>query len=127
MKIEHFAWDVREPVEMAAWYCENLGFRVVRHILENNQMHFLTDDSGTVCIEIYRNPKVETPDYPNRHPLLMHLALVSEDPEADRRRLELAGATFAEEDKLPDGSHLVMMRDPWGHCLQLCKRGNPFI
>lgn len=127
MKIEHVAWDVEAPREMAAWYCEHLGLRVVRHVPENAEMHFLADDSGTVCIEIYRNPKVETPDYRNQHPLLLHLALVSEDPDADRARLEAAGATFFEEDRLPDGSHLVMMRDPWGVSLQLCKRAKPFL
>ena len=25
-------------------------------------------------------------------------------------------------DDLPDGSRLVMLRDPWGVCLQLCRR-----
>ncbi|MEX0329953.1 MAG: VOC family protein [Puniceicoccaceae bacterium] len=127
MKIEHFAWDMPDPVAAADWYCKHLGFRIVRHNPKGAQMTFLADDSGTVCIEIYRNPKVTTPDYPAMHPLLMHLALVSEDPEADRSRLEAAGATFFEEDKLADGSHLIMMKDPWGVSLQLCKRGNPFI
>ena len=127
MKIEHFAWDMPDPVAAADWYCKNLGFKIVRHIPESAQMTFLADDSETVCIEIYRNPKVATPDYPSMHPLLMHLALVSDDPEADRSRLEEAGATFIEEDKLADGSHLIMMKDPWGVSLQLCKRGNPFI
>lgn len=127
MKIEHFAWDMPDPVKAAAWYCEHLGFKVVRHNPENNLMYFLADESGTVCIEIYRNPKVQTPDYPSMHPLLMHLALVSEDPEADRRRLEAAGASFFEEDRLPDGSHLVILKDPWGVSLQLCKRANPLF
>ena len=116
-----------DPVAAAAWYCEYLGFRIVRHIPEKAEMHFLVDDSGNVCIEIYRNPKVQTPDYPAMHPLIMHLALVSGDPEADRARLEAAGATFVEEDKLPDGSHLVMMKDPWGVSLQLCRRTYPLI
>lgn len=127
MKIEHCAWDVREPSRMAAWYTEHLGFRVIRHIPEKADMHFLADDSGSVCIEIYRNPRVETPDYPAQHPLVFHLALISADPGADRRRLEAAGATFFEEDHLPDGSHLVMMKDPWGHSLQLCRRAEPLF
>ena len=127
MKIEHFAWDVAEPVKLAAWYVENLGFKVVRHIPEKADMHFLTDDEGSVCIEIYRNDRIETPDHAATHPLVMHLALVSSDPDSDRDRLLAAGATVYEEDKFDDGTHLVMLKDPWGVSLQLCKRGVPLV
>lgn len=127
MKIEHIAWDVESPRETAAWYVRHLGFRVVRHLPEKAEMHFLADDSGTVCIEIYRNTKVQTPDYRRQHPLILHLALVSENPDTDRQRLEAAGASFVEEERMEDGTHIVMMRDPWGVSLQLCKRAHPFI
>jgi glyoxylase I family protein len=61
------------------------------------------------------------------HPLLLHLAFVCENPEQKRVELEVAGAIFAEEVRIKDGSHLVMMRDPWGLAIQLCKRGNPML
>jgi hypothetical protein len=32
-----------------------------------------------------------------------------------------------DEVRLKDGSHLVMMRDPWGLAIQLCKRGQPML
>jgi hypothetical protein len=60
-------------------------------------------------------------------PLLLHLAFVSADPEADRSALIAAGATFVKEEHLADGSHLIMMRDPWGLAIQLCKRGQPML
>ena len=28
MKIEHFAYNVSDPIAIAAWYCEHLGFSV---------------------------------------------------------------------------------------------------
>jgi glyoxylase I family protein len=38
-----------------------------------------------------------------------------------------AGASLADEIRLADGSHLVMLRDPWGLAIQLCKRGTPML
>ena len=54
--------------------------------------------------------------------------LNAEDDPADtiRPRLERAGATLFLEEPQPDGSILIMMRDPWGVPLQLCQRTNPF-
>ncbi len=127
MKIEHFAINVKQPREMARWYVEHLEMRIVRSMDVAPCTHFLADDSGQVMIEIYNNPPDEVPDYAKMHPLLLHLAFVSNDPMKDRQKLESAGCTFVEEVKMKDGSHLIMMRDPWGLALQLCKRGNPMI
>jgi len=38
-----------------------------------------------------------------------------------------AGATLVKEEDLADGSYLVMMRDPWGLAIQLCRRGTPML
>ena len=58
--------------------------------------------------------------------LSFHVAVVAPDARAERRRLEAAGATFQSEDVFPDGTCLVMLRDPWGVSLQLCQRARPF-
>lgn len=126
MKIEHVAFNVADPVSTAEWYCKHCGLRVVRHIPQPAQTHFLADADATV-LEIYCNPPDQIPDYRNMNPLLFHLALASSDPTADARRLVTAGATYVEEVKLPDGSHLIMLRDPWGIALQLCKRTKPLL
>ena len=63
MKIEHFALNVAEPVAMAAWYVDNLGFKVARHMDEPPFAHFLEDSSGTGMLEIYNNPPDEVPVY----------------------------------------------------------------
>ncbi|MBC2606135.1 VOC family protein [Pelagicoccus albus] len=127
MKIEHFAINVKDPVAVADWYVENFNMSIARKMDEAPFTHFLKDSVGDVMVEIYNNPKNEVPDYASMNPLLLHLAFVSVNPEADRERLEAAEATFAEEVKLPDGSHLIMMRDPWGFSVQLCKRGEPML
>jgi glyoxylase I family protein len=38
-----------------------------------------------------------------------------------------AGAAFVNEIRLDDGSHLVMLRDPWGMALQLCNRADALL
>lgn len=126
MSIEHIAFNVDDPVSMAAWYCEHCGLRVVRHAPERAQTHFLADESGTV-IEIYRNPPENVPDYPSMHPLQFHLALKSADAQADSQRLTAAGATLVDEVRLDDGSHLIMMRDPWGVAWQVCQRATSLL
>lgn len=127
MKFEHFAINVDDPLVMAAWYAQNLGLTVVKQVNEPPFKTFLTDDSGAIMLEIYRNSKVKVPDYWTMDPLVVHLAFVSHDPEEDIRRLVDAGAVLVSEDRSDDGSHLVMLRDPWGLALQLCKRATPMI
>ena len=126
MKIEHIAYNVADPVAVAAWYCTHLGLKVVRHKPEPCQCHFLADDETTV-LEIYCNPSDEVPNYANWNPLLFHLAFTSEGPTVDSARLIAAGATAVSNDQLADGSHLVMLRDPWGLALQLCKRATSLL
>lgn len=127
MRIEHIALDVADPQAMAAWYGTHFGLKIVRHIPQPAQTHFLVDDAERTYIEIYRNPAVETPDYPNQHPLLLHLAFDSDNPTEDRDRLQDSGAKVFSDEQFDDGTHLVMMRDPWGLAFQLCKRGKPLI
>lgn len=127
MKLEHFALNVENPVAMADWYVTNLGLRVVRQMPEAPFTTFLADDSGRIMIEIYLNPADEVPLYREMNPLLVHLAFVSENPEQDKNRLIKAGANLVTDQHLADGSHLVMLRDPWGLALQLCKRGKPML
>ena len=127
MKLEHFALNVEKPLAMAAWYVEHLGLKVVKQQSEPPYMTFMADDSGRIMIEIYCNPANEVPPYIEMNPLLVHLAFVSEDPAKEKERLVKAGASVESDQQLEDGSHLVMLRDPWGLALQLCKRGKPML
>lgn len=127
MKFEHFALNVEDPQSMRSWYTAQLGLQVVRQMEESPHTTFLADSSGTIMLEIYNNPAADIPPYRSMHPLLVHLAFVSEDPKKDLERLQQAGATLVNEQHLPDGSHLLMMRDPWGLAIQFCKRGVPML
>lgn len=128
MKIEHVAINVEDPLQMARWYVEHLGFTVKRRVMEAPWAHFLADDSGTVMIEIYGNDSVPLPDYRAMHPGILHLAIVSDNVDADVERLTSAGASLdGEIQRLPNGDVMTFLRDPWGFTLQLVKRGQPMI
>lgn len=127
MKIEHFAINVEHPLEVADWYKEYLNFNIVKQEKESPYTTFLADDSGRIMIEIYNNPADQVPDYSEMDPLILHLALVSEDPAEDKKHLIEVGAKEVSDEILDDGSHLVMLRDPWGLSLQLCKRSTPML
>jgi glyoxylase I family protein len=114
-------------VTMAAWYTKHLGFEIVRRVTTTPYTHFLRESGGAVMLEVYHNPPDQVPSYSQMNPLLLHLAFVSADPEADKSALLAAGATLVKDEHLTDGSHLVMMRDPWGLAIQLCKRGQPML
>lgn len=127
MLFEHFALNVPDSKAAADWYAAHLGFKIVRALEGAPFTRFLADESGRVVLEVYSNPAAPFPNYAAQHPLIFHWALVSANPDADRARLEKAGATFAYVDDLPDGSRLTMLRDPWGIALQLCRRAKPMM
>ncbi|HSU57472.1 MAG TPA: VOC family protein [Candidatus Dormibacteraeota bacterium] len=128
MKIEHVALQVPEPIVMADWYVKHLGFSIARSSGEPAHARFLKDSSGSVMLEIYRNPKASVPEYTKIDPLWLHIAFVSHDPASDRDKLVAAGATVVEEVvKTPSGDELVMLRDPWGVAVQLVKRAESMV
>lgn len=126
MRFEHFAINVPDARATAAWYVQHLGLQIARRREDSPYTHFLADASGRVILELYSNPAATCLPFPSQHPLVFHIAFVSTDTSADRSRLEAAGAAFVLEETPPDGSSLLMMRDPWGIALQFCLRTTPF-
>jgi len=126
MTFEHFAFNVPDARAQAAWWVKNLGLAVGRKRDDAPYTHFLADATDRIFVELYSNPSAAIPDYGQMNPLVFHVAFVSTDTFGEKARLENAGATFVLEDKLPDGTSLLMMRDPWGVPLQFCQRARPF-
>ncbi|NLD72093.1 MAG: VOC family protein [Chloroflexi bacterium] len=128
MRIEHVAFNVKDPVAVAAWYTEHLGMRIVRQAGPPVYTTFLAAETDHVLLEIYHNPPDAVPDYANMDPLLFHIAFECDDLDAERDRLLAAGATVqAPLLTTPDGDQLLMMRDPWGLAIQLAKRAKPMV
>ncbi len=128
VKIEHLAWNVEDPISVARWYVENLGFTIKRQIDAPPWIHFLADDSGTVMLELYGNPAIDVHGFADIPAMGLHLALVTDDIEADMARLtEAGGSPDGEINANESGDRLGMIRDPWGFCLQLVQRAVPMI
>ena len=128
MRIEHVAFNVEDPLSMARWYVEHLGFEVRRRVMESPWAHFMVDSTGSTMLEIYGNPDVPLPDSRAMHAGTLHLALLSEDVEADIARLSAAGGNLdGDIQNTPAGDTLAFVRDPWGFTLQLVKRAQPML
>jgi catechol 2,3-dioxygenase-like lactoylglutathione lyase family enzyme len=128
MNIEHIAFQVSDPAAMADWYVQHLGCSIKRSAGEPSFVRFVMDGSGDAMMELYHNPSVSVPDYRAMHPMILHVAFVSANPQADRDRLVAAGATVEDSyTRTPAGDELVMLRDPWGVALQLVKRADPML
>jgi glyoxylase I family protein len=126
MRVEHIAFQVKEPAAVADWYVRALGFRVARHAGGPANTHFLADEAGRVVLELYNNPAAPQPDYASMHPLMLHVAFVAEDIMATHARLLAAGATnFSAPETTPSGDQFAMLRDPFGLPLQLVRRKTP--
>lgn len=126
MVFEHFALNVINVDKVVSWYVENLNLKVVSRQNMPPFMTFLADSSDRVIMEVYHRPDEIITEFSKQHPLTFHVAFVSENAPEDRLRLEKKGASFFEEVKKEDGSHLIMLRDPWGMPLQLCQRNAKF-
>ena len=127
MNMEHVALNVADPVAMTAWYTEHFGMEMVRGISEPPYTRFLADADRNVVVEIYRHEHIPVPAYGEMDPLLLHLAFSTDNADAEIGRLTEAGAESIEDQRLPDGTRLVMLRDPWGLAIQLCQRTEPLL
>jgi glyoxylase I family protein len=127
LNLEHIACNVADPAAIAGWYVEHLGMRVARHAGGPSNIHFLADAAGRSVIELYCNAADPVPDYAAMNPLRFHIAFAVDNADADaaREALVAAGATLVDDKTMPDGARLLMLRDPWGMALQLCKRPTP--
>jgi glyoxylase I family protein len=128
VKIEHAAYQVSDPVQMARWYVEHLGMTLKRAQTVAPFGRFLADDGDAVMLEFYYNDQVAVPDYAATDPVALHLAFTADDIAATRARLLAAGATpVGDITTSPAGDELAMLRDPWGFAVQLVRRADPMI
>lgn len=128
IRLEHVAINVENPVEMAKWYCENLGMKIAREGPPPSNMRFISDAGGNMMLELYTNPPNAVPDYRSMDPLSLHIAFMVDDVEGISQKLVAAGATVASEITVTDSSDkLTILRDPWGVPIQFLKRSEPML
>jgi glyoxylase I family protein len=128
IRLEHVALNVADPVQMAKWYVDNLGMKVLREGPPPTNGRFLADGAGNMMLELYHNPPDAVPNYASMDPLLLHVAFMVDDVAALRQKLIAAGATPVDEiTTTPAGDQLAMLRDPWGLAIQFVHRADPML
>ncbi|MGB3800116.1 MAG: VOC family protein [Lewinella sp.] len=126
MVFEHFALNVPAPRALADWYVQHLGAQILSQGDAPKYTTFLADATGRTFVEVYHNAAAPVDAFGDREPLTFHFAFQTANAADLRDQLVDKGATIVEE-QLPDsGTHLVMLRDPWGIPLQLCQRSIPY-
>lgn len=128
MKLEHLALNVEDPVRAAKWYCDNLGFSILKEMDVSPFHHFIADPSKSVMLEIFLLPDKKLQDYRSLDPAIMHLGFLVEDIEEEYQKLQLAGAEVVNKILTSkNGDMVAMLRDPWGVPIQLIKRKQQLI
>lgn len=123
IRFEHVAFNVPDARAAARWYCEHLGFVMMRQQGEPPYMSFVADSGRNMMFEFYTRDDAALFDPSGMHDVTTHVAMHTDDIEADRARLIAAGATASGEITLtPAGDKLCFLRDPHGVILQLCQR-----
>ena len=120
---EHLAINVADKDAAERWYVENLNLRVARSV--PGVMCFLADVTGRVVLELYAKDAVDRLDFANQHCLTFHLAFTVNDIKSAARSLIEAGAQNADDYRIAGEDELMMLRDPFGVCIQLVHRKQP--
>jgi len=122
--LEHVGITTSDPVAAATWYQRVLGFESLfeqRGARTSNA--FLRSPNGVV-IELWSQSGLAAVSDRLTDPLELHVALASDDPSADAAYLVEHGATLIKvSEPAANGDQTAALRDPWGNCLQLAKRG----
>jgi glyoxylase I family protein len=125
---EHAAINVKDPIAMANWYCENLGMKIMFKGDWPGNARFVSDYDGNMMFELYNNSTVPIPDYASQDMLVFHFAFQVENVKEVCDRLIKAGAVWDKElSKAGNGDEIATLRDPWGIAIQFIKRAKPMI
>jgi len=121
--IEHTAIATHDPMKLARWYVDHLGF-VINWQPPNTSTVFIKAPNGSM-LELIEAP-VALPAVPAmREPGLRHLAIAVSDFDAMHKRLELAGVKFLTAPEKAHGNSLVFFTDCDGNILHLLHRETP--
>jgi glyoxylase I family protein len=123
MKIEHIGLCIEYPISMAEWWVAHLGFELIRKAgTDDEGVAFITDNQGTV-IEFGKLEEVPCLDLSSLKFIQLHFAIECQDTVQEARRLVKQGAVLiGESPRNAYPNEKLIMRDPWGTCIQLIHR-----
>ena len=125
VSFEHIALNVKDPVAMANWYCENLGMKIM---LESGTTRFVSDQDGNMMFEFYNNESAPIQDYASQDMLVLHIAFHVDNVQAICDNLIKAGAKWDSKLNITNsGDEIATLRDPWGVAIQFVKRAKRMI
>jgi glyoxylase I family protein len=124
--IEHLAIAAKDPLRLADWYAETLGFKTMARNDQSPPTLLIAGPSGAV-IEVMP----DNGEAPTRHawadPGIRHIALRVDDLDAERARLEALGIeSIRPGGEAMGGGRLWNFADPEGNVLQIVERPSGF-
>ena len=127
-RLEHLAFNVKDPQAIAQWYVDHLGMKIYRSGPPPGSTRFVGDAAGNLMFELYNNPGAPPLGYPTFSHMSMHVAFMVDDVKTIRDSLVAAGAKVVEDiATIPSGDQVLMMRDPFGLAIQFVMRIHPML
>jgi catechol 2,3-dioxygenase-like lactoylglutathione lyase family enzyme len=122
MYAEHVALYAGDPVELAKWYIETLGFEVVRTLEKEGRppIYFLKGDKGLV-IEILPTGEAR-PSRELSDPGYSHIGLVVEHFDQAASSLQSKGVSLVNVRQTSNGWTIGYFNDPEGNQLEIVHR-----
>lgn len=122
MYAEHVGLHAGDPVELAKWYVETLGFEVVRTLEKEGRppIYFLRGDQGLV-IEILPTTAAR-PTRQLTDPGYSHIGLVVEDFDKATSSLQSKGVSPTNVRQTSNGWTIGYFNDPEGNQLEIVYR-----
>jgi len=120
--IEHSAIASPDPDSLAAWYVKYLDFAVEDHNAETRNYFIVSKNRSRIEI-ILAESGVQPIKMKDSG--LRHLALITDDFDADYQRIKASGVNFLTEPGVRGGNQVVFFQDPEGNVLHLIKRPVP--
>jgi len=118
--LEHTAIASPDPLRLAQWYVDHLGFHIN---FEYSGNYFVKAANGTM-LEIIPSEGDRAPQN-MKDPGIRHLAIAVEDFDAAHEDLKARSVKFLTEPFTTQGNRLVFFSDGDGNILHLIQREKP--
>jgi glyoxylase I family protein len=122
MYAEHVGLYAADPVELAKWYIETLGFEVVRTLEKEGRppIYFLKGDQGLVIEILPTNAARAARELSD--PGYSHLGLIVEDFDQAAASLQSKGVSLSNVRQTSNGWTIGYFDDPEGNRLEVVYR-----